>query len=512
MKKLLVTIILIITIVLSGCANNIGYYSNTDSFNPAVNYIHDMGVFHDYMDDSDFKTLVDDGVIQFMKSIGKDKYTWSMGLLDESNVPYIVIYIERIPSNIGDPGELILLAYDNKCYSIIQSLEMNYDNSNYNMVIGKVSENHNGLILSNNIGIHAGYTYCYYWNGQQLSPMISDRHTNLYSAFPSSKVSDINNDGILDWSIISFIPESLTRKDLESDTMEIWYTWDNLYSAKVLKVIRKDSVPRIDESIYSDCLNTLRSNPEEFLPIYKKSIALLNKYDATTLLTNYIEFLSNNLDDKSKELKDRVSALSLNEDIDHTLINRSSYLNSKEFINNYSDIKDFLNNNLSLGYFVNTHTKPWSYDINYPMLQDAFGDLVLQELDDYLTIRGYEITDPSVDSQQNILVSLETLAERIIMTDTYVFSYPYSSLRNYILLRNEWYARLFFFGTVNDTPYDKDTSIYFDSVLNDYSKIKSKYPLSFLSENIQYFLESLENNNNRVHDELYLYMDEEYGI
>ncbi len=476
--------------------------------------ISSRGLYYDYLKDTAFMNQLRTYATSIAERENRSTYNITYGNLDlENKVPEIAIYLKRDINDIEDPSELLLLKYIDEQYQIVDRIEMNYDNENINFIIGPVSEDKNGLFITNEASAHAGCTYVYGLDNNRLTPLVQDRKINMFSAYPYNEIRDINDDNVLEWSIIVYNPDSATRHTHSADTMDIWYQWDGYQSAKVIDLDRKIQYHRIDENIYEDTYHVLREKPEQFLSHMKNNIALINKKDATELIRLYMDYLAQIIPAKNEELyqiKNRNQAISPLSQLNLEEINSVDYLRDPMVLPYSQELKKTLINNIELGLFLDNNQNTWQYEINYPLLQQLFGKQVFRELDDYFTIRGYEYTEATLAPNNVITIPMAQLAERIIMTDNFIVNYPYSSLTNYIKKINEMYVRTFFFGTKEDPSYYVSTLEYRPEVLDAFQYVLKEYPFSFLAENIKFFIKNLDENDWKINDALYQYINEEY--
>lgn len=436
-------------------------------------------------------------------------YTWVTGHLDDSPLPYMALALERNHDDLNDPGTLYIYGMRHGRYEILAQLALQYDNGTYALAMGKVAPDTYGLICHDYVGNHSGYTYAYGWDGQRLFSLIGDRRFNLFSATADNTIAT-NEDGVLYWSQTAYRQDSFLSDTNHRDTMEIYFAWDGEDSARVLGVERGNLQPRPDEAVYEECERRLTESPEAFLSYYDEHIQVLNQADATSLLTRYVELLSKTLDTHAQTLHELLRDVPVSQ-LQVARLNERSYLVDPALWPGPTALQRFLLQQYDLGYYVNTNSQPWSYDINYPLLQEKYGLHVLSELDDYMTIRSYELTDPCLRPDQTFAISQDALAQRLMITDNFITTYPYSPLLNYIRLRNEYYARLYFFGSVTDPHYDPKTLRYDDPIITGFETFLKDHPDTYLATNVEQFLNTLSRTRYRVNDKLYQLLEDEYS-
>ena len=85
---------------------------------------------------------------------------------------------------------------------------MNYDNTNYELVIGKIGPKQNGILLNNQAGSQSGITYGFILEDGKLVKALNENKINLISINTENEIMDINKDGILEFSILTIDPEN----------------------------------------------------------------------------------------------------------------------------------------------------------------------------------------------------------------------------------------------------------------------------------------------------------------
>lgn len=115
---------------------------------------------------------------------------------------------------------------------------MNYDNTNYEIAIGKISEATKGILLNNSVGAHSGITYGFILEDNKLKSILNENKISLISIYTENQIKDIDNDGILEFSIFTIDPETEGKNIEDSDKMVLWYKWDGKDSGDLVKVER----------------------------------------------------------------------------------------------------------------------------------------------------------------------------------------------------------------------------------------------------------------------------------
>lgn len=382
---------------------------------------------HIYMDK--MKELID----MFDHSGLIDKEDIQIGNLDDDNIPELVVFKRRNPEDQNDEGRLEVYKFNGEKYTLLDSVSMNYDNVNYQMSIGKISENQNGLYINNQVGVHSSITYGFILKDDKLVSILNDKKLNLVSPYPNNEIKDIDNDGILNFSIEIIDPETDNPYSKNQNRIKLWYRWDENDSGVLLKVERSgEHSSSATKSSNQNILNTA------------KYLLKTEKY------SDFIDYIGENKDELS--IKDNSELL-------------KKYLS----IDNQSTI-------------------------DYQHLLQEFGDNILKEYRDYLKILSLNSNEPySIDG--DIVIPLDRLAERIVLLENYKMTYPYSNYLGRIDKIYKEYMGDFILGSTNNLHYDMDSYKIHDEVLKVFESVMEKYPHTYLAQVISDFMSTLNNNN-----------------
>ena len=85
------------------------------------------------------------------------------------------------PNNIEDEGSLEIYKFNGEEYTILDSISMNFDNTNHQIEIGKISENQKGMFVCNQVGAHSGITYGFILEDRKLKNILNDNKIQLIS-------------------------------------------------------------------------------------------------------------------------------------------------------------------------------------------------------------------------------------------------------------------------------------------------------------------------------------------
>ncbi len=321
----MILIILTLGLFVSGCG--------IDNAMPAVipleesvkEIINSKGENYDFLADELYNIKMEELMQTILSKLKNYNIVYKLGDLDGDDIPEVAVFIERNPEDIKDEGLLQIYKFNGERYGIIDEINMNYDNNNYGMEIGKISEDQQGLLINNQVGAHAGITYGFILKDGKLKSILNQNKIHLLSVYTSNEIKDINNDGVLDFSIFTINPETEEQSAVGSDKMTLWYKWDG-FDAGIL--IRVDSEPQIlvSDSIVFEEINSLMEADEslairslienQFKMSYVDNTILLTKYieqlEKTTDEIDYSKLIEQLGDSISKEYRDYLSILAFN--------------------------------------------------------------------------------------------------------------------------------------------------------------------------------------------------------
>src|SRR5690554_1438997 len=166
-KSLLLIIIILVTgIIISAC----GSTSKDMTVEAPMEMMNTMAVdsiesdlvlpIDSYQLESDeMRYKVEEYLTTLNNKLNIAKGHYAIGDIDGDLISEIVLFVERQPDNVNDPGYLQIYKFTDNTYVMLDSISMNYDNTNYSMNIGKISDNTSGVYISNQVGSQAGITF-----------------------------------------------------------------------------------------------------------------------------------------------------------------------------------------------------------------------------------------------------------------------------------------------------------------------------------------------------------------
>ena len=504
MKKniFIVLIFIISSIFIYGCE------INADDIIPSTIPLHDSIKEIIVSKGEDYDFLNDELFLNKLNELGLSNH-FAIGNLDHDNIPEIVSFIERDPDDTQDQGSLEVYKFTGERYTIIDRIDMNYDNTNYLLVIGKISTTQNGILLSNQVGANAGVTYGYILENGKLKSILNDRKISLISMNTSNEIKDVDNDGILEFSIFTIDPETDSQTAEESDKIILWYKWNGIDSGNLIQVERE--VMQTDMSLMyiaregDDAMTVDHIN----LQYLKENKTNYDKYELSKLIDEYISSLDININIKSEELEDLFIKYQEENSFDFLYkkyglslerLNDIEYLKREKILQSEPDLKTHLIENLQNGYKIDSSEGRSFYVIDNQEFIDNFGEFVTKEYKHYLNIKA-KYTNELFLSDGVLMISRDKLSSRIVEIEAFKITYPYSSYIVEVSDLYQEYVLNFIFGNVNSPNYDLNNR-YSEGSIAIFQDTINKYPESYLAELLQSFIHALSRNSNILNDEM----------
>lgn len=466
-----------------------------------------------------YNFLRDEAYMDYMKTLATELVNnkeafpphYAIGNLDGDNIPELALFQERNPENMEDEGNLEIYKFNGEKYVYIDKISMNYDNTNYHIKIGKISEMQNGLFLNNQVGAHSGITYGFILKDGKLQSILNEDKLSLISIYTGNEIKDIDNDGILEFSVFTVDPETSDSSLAGSDKMTLWYKWNGKDSADLIKVERTDySKENSDKEIFNQAKNLIQNNFPETFKYIDENKDELSKFDNTKLLMEYISKLDEMCFDKSMEIDELFVKYQKEQYFDYLFdkyglsidkLNSLEYLRREKVLKDEEELKAHLIDYINLGYKLYTSEGMYYYLIDYQKIIDAFSKNITNEYNDYLKILALDTNQPFMNDG-SLTISMDSLAERILMVESFKMLYPYSDLLPEIKNIYNNYIYTFFFGDNHDPNFNLDTFVMKDEIIQEYKKTIEKYEYTSFANIIRDFMEYLKANNNVVDDEI----------
>jgi hypothetical protein len=520
-KTTFVILVLIIGILIISCTKKESLPSNLTLEQSIKEIITSKG--------NGYNFLKDQGYMEHMNKLGKEltpnntseETHYAIGDLDGDTIPELAVFKQRNPDDVNDEGSLEIYKFNGEKYKIIDKIAMNYDNTNYQIVIGRITENQNGLLLNNQVGAHSGITYGFILKDGKLKEILNEKKLPLISVYTSNEIKDIDNDGILEFSIYIIDPETEDSSSVGSDKITLWYKWDGKDGGTIVDLERKDlsTIPS-DKDVFQQAKDLIDSNLFESFNYIFENQDKLSKFDNTELLKGYISKLENMLSDKNTELENLFAKYDKVNNYDYltkkyglTLnkFNDIEYLKREKILIDEPELKQYLIDNITLGYKLTSSEGMYYFVIDNQKFIDAFGKKITNEYVDYLKILALDTNLPYLNDGA-LTISLEKLAERIISLENYKMIYPYSNLLSKVdgLYKN--YVLIFLYGDNHDPHFNYETNVMKKEILDQFNEVVNEYNYSYFADIIKEFRGELGKNGNKINDRIRKTMNQRLGL
>lgn len=472
--------------------------------------INSKGEDYNFLSDELYNKKMEELIQAILSKLKSYKIVYKLGNLDEDSIPELAVFVERNPEDIKDQGLLQIYKFNGERYEIIDEIPMNYDNNNYGMEIGKISENQQGLLFNNQVGAHSGMTYGYILKEGKLKSILNDKKLNLLSIYTSNEIRDIDNDGILEFSIFTINPETEEQSAVGSDKITLWYKWNGIDGGILTRVDRDEPTIESNSEIFKEINSLIKTNESTAYRSLIENQSLLSYIDNTILLTNYIKELEKTMASKTIEIQrlfnSYQSGYLLNESATSSgrlsidRLNELEYLKREKTLENELELKNSLILNLELGYKLRSSEGKYYYAIDYLKLIQNLEDSISKEYRDYLNILSLDTNEPYLIGD-NLMLSPDKLGDRINILENFLLTYPYST---YILeIENIYksYSKYFIFGDSNSPNFDPDSNKIQQGVLDNWNLYIEKYPYSYISDILNGLTLDIKNNQNIISPE-----------
>lgn len=511
-KKIYCFLILLVlfSIILTGCEAS----SQDMKSMSTESVIEDFLPFDKSLLESRFtRNKIERYLLELNPSLNVKAGHYAIGDLTGDEIPEIAMYIERHPEKIDDPGYLVIYGYDLSSYKVLDTVSMNYDNTNYVLEIGNISKEQKGILLSNQVGSKAGVTYGYILDNKRLKSILNPKKVNLFSVSTSNSVLDIDNDGILEYSLYSIDPESNISEPSEENIIQLWYKWNGNDGADV-KYIQDnnslDNITAVNSSKITQSMNGSLDNPEPGSPDHTKyileNIEDFTASEITDMLEEHLMYLQINRHFESQNItngfakykKENSLNLSFNEyNLLQKHLNDAKYLQRDKILEDKSDLKDMLIRNLNLGYFLVINNGEYVYDINYSKFLDNFCSNITNEFRKYLQIMSKATSTPH-KTQDQLLIDKQILSDRIVEIENFRLTYGYSKHLDQVLKVYENYMNSILYLTEEGKVFNEETGTFFEKSNESLQKIVNNYPDTHMADVINQLLKKVKSNNNSI--------------
>lgn len=496
-KKIILIILTIITgLFIYGCSiEALDMIPSTITLEDSIKeIIISKGENYDFLNDELF--------INKVNELGLSNH-FTAGNLDDDSIPELVVFVERDPNDTSDQGRLDIYKFSGEKYELLDSITMNYDNSNYLLVVGKISPSQNGIFLSNQVGAHAGVNYGYILENGKLKNILNDKKISLISIYTSNEIKDIDNDGVLEFSIYTIDPETTEQSSVGSDKLILWYKWDENDSGKLIQIDRIPGEKPLNNSPEFTTTSQIEISENILIPNLLKKISEYDKYELTELVKKHIEELNININNRGLEVENLFAQYKEGYNYDRLVekyslsnerLNDLEYLKREKVFQSEQDLKEHLIKHIGMGYKLDSSEGMYYYAINHQKFINTFGEFITKEYKDYLNIKAKETNEPFLRDAALVLTR-EKLAERIVEIESFRITYPYSNFLDEINNIYEHYVLIFILGS-NNTPNYDEVNKFSDGSISVFINTINKYPHTHFADILQEFINSIAPNLN----------------
>ncbi len=461
---------------------------------------------YDFLEDELYNIKMEELINTILSKLKSTNIVYKLGNLDEDSIPELAVFIERNPEDTEDQGLLQIYKFNGESYEKIDQINMNYDNNNYQIEIGKISDNQNGLLLNNQVGAHSGITYGYILKNGKLKSILNDKKLNLLSVYTSNEIKDLDEDGILEFSIYTIDPETVEQSSVGSDKITLWYKWDGIDGGILTDVEKDTSNLEGNNQIFSTRKESLAVTDQilDYNSLLENQ-SQLSYIDNTLSLTNYIDGLKEGLNLKNLEIQELFdnyqSGYLLNEyapgsgRLPIERLNELEYLKREKTLVNEAELKDNLILNLEQGYKLTSLEGLYHYTIDYSKLVQNSGEFISKEYRDYMKIMALDINEPYLIGD-SLMIAQDKLMDRINMLEQFIITYPYSTYLHEVENIYKSYNKCFIFGDMHDSNIDSTSNKLKIEVLNNWNIAMSKYPNSYFTDTLSKLSTDIKNNQN----------------
>ena len=514
-KYIFILLLILVTSIITACNEIQGLPTVVALEDSIKEIISSKGENYDFLNDEQYMSKMNELVNLFVENdIIKEEH-YKIANLDDDNIPELVVFLERDPENMDDQGTLEVYGFVSDKYSLLSRVSMNYDNTNYELVIGKVGPEQKGILLNNQAGSQSGITYGFILDNGNLVSILNEKKVNLVSINTDNEIKDIDHDGILEFSVYTIDPESANQSIEDSDKIRYWYRWDGSDGADLVKYeriknINAKKIKPSDNDVLKEAQKLASTDKKALIEYLKNNKETLSTTDITTLLVEYFNILTVESKVKGVIINGLFSKYQLGNSNDYLSnkyglslerLNDSTYLSRDKILNSEIELKEHLINNLDLGYKLHEEDGKYIYSINYQIFLDSFGENILREYRDYYKILALNTNQPYIKNGA-LMITMERLAERIILIDNFRVTYPYSEFIKKLDSIYHSYLNTFLYGSINSPTFDKKTSLINKEILTQYKDIKEKYSQTNLGDIVSSFLKEIESNENKINSDI----------
>jgi hypothetical protein len=510
--RILILMILTSAIFLAGCGAQKKDIMAEDS---APIEMSSAPMIEEALESDYLKKQIEGHILNINPNVKLEKGHYAIGDLTGDDIPELVLFIERNPMDVNDQGLLEVYGFNELNHYLIDSIPMNYDNTNYILKTGFVSLNKQGILLSNQVGSQAGVTYGYILENNKLRSILNPKKVNLVSVTANNSIEDVNGDGVLDFSIYTIDPETTLNDSQTAARILLWYNWDEKDGAVVLQ---PDWTSLQRSTVVFDSVAESKAVENQELPIPGNIdfLEMLDEYSVTASKSEVSSLLAdhlNNLEINGAYRTLDVAALSAkytkNSTLDDYLDERGisiAQLNDKGFLSAVTtfkserDLKEMLLKNLELGYLLRIDNGRYEYKVNYEGLINRFNVSLTNEFKGYLRIISRESSSPHVVDGK-LAIDRIVLGERLVEIENFRLTYNYSQNLGKVLELYSKYMQSLLYLSKGGDAFDPTTGKSAVGHLEELQSVADAFPNSYFADVVMQLQKKLLASNSGVIDQ-----------
>ena len=265
-----------------------------------------------------------------------------------------------------------------------------------------------------------------------------------------------------------------------------------------------------NNKLFKEMDKIILSNFSQSLIFLNDNKDSLSKFDNTELLMKYISLLDEMIYEKSQTLDALFIEYQKDNNFDYLFkkygltmekLNNPDYINREKVLKDENRLKQNIIENLNLGYKVSSQQGSYYFIVDYQSYIDSFGENITNEYRDYLSILALDTNHPFM-IDENLLISMDDLAERILLLENFKTVYPYSNFLPEVNQIYKQYINFYFYGDLHNPNFNKDTLIINQKSLDEFEKTITKYEYTIFSNIVRDFMDWLKKNENIVDDNI----------
>ena len=507
--RILILIILVSAIFLAGCGAQKKDIVAEDS---APIEMSSAPMIEEALESDYLKNQIEGHILNINPNVKLEKGHYSIGDLTGDDIPELVLFIERNPLDVNDQGLLEVYGFNELNHYLIDSIPMNYDNTNYILKTGFVSMNKQGILLSNQVGSQAGVTYGYILENNKLRSILNPKKVNLVSVTANNSIEDVNGDGVLDFSIYTIDPETTLRDSQIADRILLWYNWDEKDGAVVLQPdwtsLQRSAVAfdSVAESKAVESTELPIPGNIDFLEMLDDYAKVAPKSEVSSLLASHLDNLEINGVYRSLDVASYFAKYTKTSPLNEFLESRSiskEQLNDKDYLSvitvfkSENDLKNILINNLNLGYRLIAENGRYEYLVDYEGLVNRFTESLTNEFKGYLRIVSRESASPHVVDGK-LAIDRIVLGERLVEIENYRLTYNYSQNLEKVLELYSSYMQSLLYMTKDGNAFDSTTGKSAAGHLEELQSVADAFPQSYFADVVMQLQKKILDSNSGI--------------